>query len=108
MIAGVVGSTILAMLLRAGDTFAGFGILQVIGSGGMGEVYLAQHPRLPRRDALKVLRTDISADADYRSRFQREADLASTLWHPNIVGLHDRGEVDGHLWITMDFVDGRN
>lgn len=96
------------MLLGVGDLFAGYRILRVLGSGGMGEVYLVQHPRLPRRDALKLLRTDISADADYRSRFEREADLASTLWHPNIVGLHDRGEVDGHLWITMDFVDGLN
>jgi serine/threonine protein kinase, bacterial len=46
------------MLLSVGETFAGYRILQVVGSGGMGEVYLAQHPRLPRRDALKVLRTD--------------------------------------------------
>jgi hypothetical protein len=96
------------MPLNVGEIFAGYRILQVVGSGGMGEVYLAQHPRLPRRDALKLLRTDISSDADYRSRFEREADFASTLWHPNIVGLHDRGEVDGHLWITMDFVDGLN
>jgi serine/threonine-protein kinase len=72
----------------------------------MGEVYLAQHPRLPRQDALKVLSADVSADADYRARFNREADLASTLWHPHIVGVHDRGEEDGQLWISMDFVDG--
>jgi serine/threonine protein kinase, bacterial len=72
----------------------------------MGEVYLAQHPRLPRQDALKVLAADVSADADYRARFAREADLASTLWHPNIVGVHDRGEEDGQLWISMDYVDG--
>ena len=45
---------------------------------------------------------------DYRVRFEREADLASTLWHPHIVGVHDRGEVDGQLWISMDFVDGLN
>jgi serine/threonine protein kinase len=96
------------MLLSVGETFAGYRIVDVVGSGGMGEVYLAQHPRLPRRDALKILRTDTSADPDYRSRFEREADFASTLWHPNIVGLHDRGEADGHLWITMDFVDGLN
>ena len=74
----------------------------------MGEVYLAQHPRLPRRDALKLLRVDTSADVDYRARFEREADLASTLWHPHIVGVHDRGETDGRLWISMDFVDGVN
>lgn len=72
----------------------------------MGEVYLVEHPRLPRRDALKLLRGDTPSDGDYRARFEREADLASTLWHPNIVGLHDRGEADGQLWIAMDFVEG--
>ena len=94
------------MPLANGELFAGFRILRSLGSGGMGEVYLAQHPRLPRRDALKLLRTDVSADPDYRARFEREADLASTLWHPHIVGVHDRGEVDGQLWITMDYVEG--
>ena len=71
----------------------------------MGEVYLA-HPRLPRRDALKLLPPDWSADQEYRTRFKREADLASTLWHAHIAGVHDRGETDGQLWISMDFVDG--
>lgn len=72
----------------------------------MGEVYLAQHPRLPRRDAIKVLRSDISADPDYQERFNREADLAAKLWHPHIVGIHDRGKDSDRLWISMDFVDG--
>jgi serine/threonine protein kinase, bacterial len=94
------------MPLTSGQTFAGYTILRLLGSGGMGEVYLAQHPRLPRRDALKLLPREWSADADYRARFNREADLASTLWHPHIVGVHDRGEEDGQLWISMDFVDG--
>ena len=79
------------MPLANGQTFAGYTIIRLLGSGGMGEVYLAQHPRLPRQDALKVLAADVSADADYRARFNREADLASTLWHPHIVGVHDRG-----------------
>jgi serine/threonine protein kinase, bacterial len=92
--------------LANGELFAGFRILRSLGSGGMDEVYLAQHPRLPRRDALKVLRTEVSADPDYRARFEREADLASTLWHPHIVGVHDPGDVDGQLWITMDYVEG--
>lgn len=61
----------------------------------MGEVYLAQHPRLPRRDALKLLNADISADPTFRERFLREANLASTLWHPHVVGVLDRGEHDG-------------
>lgn len=74
----------------------------------MGEVYLAQHPRLPRRDALKLLNADISADPTFRERFLREANLASTLWHPHVVGVLDRGEHDGKLWIAMDFVDGED
>jgi serine/threonine protein kinase len=69
------------MPLNDGETFAGFRIVRLLGSGGMGEVYLAQHPRLPRRDALKLLPPDWSADQEYRTRFKREADLASTLWH---------------------------
>jgi len=72
----------------------------------MGEVYLAQHPRLPRSDALKLLGTNVSAEPTFHERFLREANLASKLWHPHIVGVHDRGEHDGRLWISMDFVDG--
>jgi serine/threonine protein kinase len=94
------------MPLTYGASFAGFRIVRLLGSGGMGEVYLAEHPRLPRRDALKVLPTDVSADPDYRARFEREADLASKLWHPHIVTVHDRGEYNGQLWISMDYVDG--
>lgn len=94
------------MPLSDGQVFAGYRVLRQLGSGGMGEVYLAKHPRLPRLDALKVLRVDLSQNDDYRARFDREADLASTLWHPNIVGLHDRGQFDGHLWISMDYIDG--
>lgn len=94
------------MPLAEGSTFAGFTIVRQLGSGGMGEVYLARHPRLPRQDALKVLRADVSADGEYRARFNREADAAASLWHPHIVAVHDRGEFDGQLWIDMDFVDG--
>jgi serine/threonine-protein kinase len=94
------------MPLAAGQTFAGYTIVRLLGSGGMGEVYLAEHPRLPRSDALKVLPADLCADHEYRERFNREADIAATLWHPHIVGVHDRGDVDGQIWISMDFVDG--
>ncbi|WP_082279558.1 serine/threonine-protein kinase [Mycobacterium colombiense] len=94
------------MPLTTGQPFAGYTIVRKLGAGGMGEVYLAQHPRLPRRDALKLLPREWSADEEFRARFNREADLASTLWHPHIVGVHDRGEEDGQLWLAMDFVDG--
>lgn len=94
------------MSLPDGSVFAGFTVVRSLGAGGMGEVYLVQHPRLPRTDALKVLPAALSADAEYRRRFEREADAAATLWHPHIVGVHDRGECDGRLWISMDYVEG--
>jgi serine/threonine-protein kinase len=94
------------MSLAPGEVFAGYTVVRLLGSGGMGEVYLVRHPRLPRQDALKVLPSSVSADAEFRERFNREADLAATLWHPHIVGVHDRGEYEGRLWIAMDYVEG--
>lgn len=94
------------MPLAEGQEIAGYKILRSLGAGGMGEVYLAQHPRLPRRDALKVLSAAVSTDDEYRHRFLREAEIAATLWHPHIVAVHDRGDHDGRLWISMDFVEG--
>jgi serine/threonine-protein kinase len=94
------------MSLAAGQTFAGYAILRRLGSGAMGEVYLVQHPRLPRRDAMKVLAEHVSADPEYRERFNREAQNAATLSHPNIVAVYDRGEYEGQLWITMAYVEG--
>ena len=94
------------MPLADGEVFAGYRILRLLGAGGMGEVYLAEHPRLPRRDALKILPTDLSANIEFRERFNREADLVATLFHPHIITVHDRGEADGQLWISMDYIDG--
>ena len=53
-----------------------------------------------------MLRADVSADSEFLERFNREADLAAKLWHPHIVEIHDRGECEGRLWISMDYVDG--
>jgi serine/threonine-protein kinase len=94
------------MSLSAGQTFAGYAIVQRLGSGAMGEVYLVEHPRLPRRDALKVLAEQVSTDPTYRERFNREAQNAATLSHPNIVAVYDRGEYEGQLWISMAYVEG--
>jgi serine/threonine protein kinase, bacterial len=94
------------LALSSGAPFAGYTILRQLGAGGMAEVYLALHPRLPRRDVIKVLAEAVTADPEFRERFNREADLAATLWHPHIVGVHDRGEFDGQLWISMDYVEG--
>lgn len=94
------------MPLAEGQVIAGYTIVRSLGAGGMGEVYLAQHPRLPRLDALKMLSAAVCAEVEYRARFTREAEMAATLWHPHIVEVHDRGEVDGQLWISMDYVEG--
>jgi serine/threonine protein kinase, bacterial len=94
------------MPVSVGELFAGYTILRILGAGAMGTVYLAAHPRLPRQDALKVLSTELSADTQYQERFLREADLAASLSHPNILGIHDRGEHEGQLWISMDYVAG--
>jgi hypothetical protein len=94
------------MPLGEGARFAGYTVVRLLGIGGMGEVYAVRHPRLPRLEALKILRADVSADSDYQQRFNREAELAGGLWHPHIVGVHDRGEFEGQLWIAMDYVNG--
>ncbi len=94
------------MPLTVGEEFAGYTILQLLGAGAMGAVYLVQHPRLPRQDALKVLSADLTTDPQYRARFLREADIAASLSHPNIVGVHDRGEAGDQFWISIDFVRG--
>jgi serine/threonine-protein kinase len=94
------------MALGVGEVFAGYTVVRQLGAGGMGEVYLAEHPRLPRQDALKILRAEISADSGFRQRFIREADSVAALSHPNIVTVFDRGETDGRLWIATQYVAG--
>lgn len=95
------------MALEAGALVSGYRVERVLGTGGMGSVYLAADPVLPRKVALKVLSAELSADPTFRARFQREADLAATLDHPNIVAVYSRGESqDGQLWIAMQYVPG--
>jgi serine/threonine protein kinase len=94
------------MPFNNGEVFAGYVLERLLGTGGMGEVYLAQHPRLPRHDALKILSLASTSDEEFRARFNREAELAATLWHPHIVSVLDRGEFSGRLWISMEYVDG--
>jgi len=94
------------MPLVSGTTAAGFNIVRLLGSGESIELYLAEHPRLPRHQLLYLIPADVSADLDYRERFTQESDLAATLSHPHIVGLTDRGEFEGQLWVSMDYFDG--
>ena len=94
------------MGLPLGAMVGGYRIVRVLGSGGMGSVYLGQHPSLPRQDAVKVLNEQLSADPEFRARFEREGSLAAGLDHPNIVSVYNRGEQDGKLWIAMQYVPG--
>lgn len=94
-------------MLPVGSMVAGYRIEGILGTGGMGTVYLAKNPTLPRHDALKVLSTELSQDPGFRERFIKEADVASVLDHPNIVSIYARGETEeGQLWIAMQYVPG--
>ncbi|MCD2146612.1 serine/threonine-protein kinase [Gordonia paraffinivorans] len=93
-------------MYQVGDLIAGYRVLDVLGRGGMGDVYKAAHPRLPRADALKVLRSAHATDPVFRARFEREADVVAPLNHPNVVAVYDRGVFDDQLWIAMEYVPG--
>ncbi|QNF29488.1 MULTISPECIES: Stk1 family PASTA domain-containing Ser/Thr kinase [Metabacillus] len=82
-------------------------ILEVIGGGGMANVYLAKDMILEREVAMKVLRFDFSNDDEFIKRFRREAQSATSLAHPNVVSIYDVGEEDGIYYIVMEYVDGQ-
>jgi serine/threonine-protein kinase len=77
-----------------------------IGSGGMADVWLADDTELDRKVAIKILHDRFAQDAEFVQRFQREAQAAAGLQHPNVVGVFDRGAFDGTYFIAMEYVDG--
>jgi Tol biopolymer transport system component len=90
-----------------GQTVSHYQVIHEIGSGGMGEVYLAQDTRLGRRVALKLLPTLFTRDEDRLRRFEREARTASALNHPNVCVIHEVGQTeDDRHYMAMEYVDG--
>src|SRR5919202_2580969 len=84
-----------------------YDVVRGLGSGGMGEVFLARDRVLGRDVALKVLRRQYAGDSEFTERFRREARRAASLSHPNIVQVYDRGETeDGASYIAMEYVPG--
>jgi serine/threonine-protein kinase len=89
-----------------GTTVAGYWIEAVVGKGGMGVVYRAEHVRLKRTVALKLLAPALAGQVSFRERFLRECELAARLEHPNVVTVYDAGELGDVLYIAMRYVDG--
>jgi class 3 adenylate cyclase/tetratricopeptide (TPR) repeat protein/predicted Ser/Thr protein kinase len=89
-----------------GKELAGYRVESRVGRGGMGVVYLARDARLGRPVALKVLRTELAADARFRERFLRESRIAASIDHPHVVPVYEAGEAEDALFIAMRYVEG--
>lgn len=92
--------------LEKGKCFGHYEIIEQIGAGGMGEVYLARDQKLNRRVALKVLPANLSAETEANQRLLREAQAAATLDHPHICAIYEIAEANGYSFIVMQYVEG--
>ena len=92
--------------LTTGESFGSYRVVAQLGSGGMGEVYLAEDSRLKRKVALKVLRSDFTKDTDRLRRFEQEACAVSALNHPNILTIHEISDVGPVHFMVTEFIDG--
>ncbi|EGD56005.1 serine/threonine protein kinase [Gordonia neofelifaecis NRRL B-59395] len=91
-----------------GTTIAGYRVVELLGSGGMGDVYIVENEQLQRREAMKVISVGGASNPDFQQRFNNEARTMAALDHPSIVTIHNYGIVDDQPWFTMSFIDGPN
>src|SRR5262245_61402862 len=89
-----------------GQVLANYTLVAKLGRGGMGTVFLGKHLTLQKTCAIKILRPDLASDTDVVERFNREAQVAHGLRHPNIVQIHDVGQQHDHYFIVMDLLEG--
>jgi serine/threonine protein kinase len=94
--------------LTAGTEVSQYKIIEKIGAGGMGEVYLAEDSKLNRQVALKFLSPYLCQDEDHRKRFTREAQAVAKLNHPNIITIHEVSEYQGQPFFAMELVEGQS
>jgi serine/threonine protein kinase/Tfp pilus assembly protein PilF len=94
------------MAIHAGTSLGRYQIHSLLGTGGMGEVYLAEDTKLGRKVAVKLLPSQFTINQDRLRRFEQEACAASSLNHPNIITIHEIGSEDDTHFITMEFIDG--
>jgi pSer/pThr/pTyr-binding forkhead associated (FHA) protein len=94
--------------IAAGTVIGGYRILNLLGQGGMGVVYLAENVTTGQKVALKLLTPDLARSSGFRERFVREANYASSMRHPNVIEVFDAGEQDDVLYIAMQFVEGED
>ena len=91
-----------------GTPFGRYRLVELLGRGGMGEVWRAYDTAMDRVVALKVLLPNVADDPVYEERFRREAHAAAGLDEPHVVPIHDFGEIDGRLYVTMRLIKGRD
>lgn len=94
-------------VVKPGSVFAGYRVLSMLGRGGMGQVWLVEHPTLGRREALKIISPN-PADPSFAERFRNEARTAAALDHPGIVTVYTHGVENGSPWFSMSYLEGED
>jgi Tol biopolymer transport system component len=95
------------MPLEPSSRLGSYEIVNLIGQGGMGEVYRARDPKLQREVAIKILPASVSSDPDRRARFEQEARAVAALSHANVLAVHEFGAQDGRMFVVMELLEGR-